>query len=66
MAKLTIPVMCYRCRGAKVLYRSALGDYAKTEFRPAELVQLAAAGALASVQCPVCTGRGVVDVLARN
>ena len=66
MAKLTVPLQCYQCDGMKVLYRSGVGDHKKTDFTLGDLVQLTTSGALNSIQCPVCTGRGVVDVLARE
>ena len=63
MARKTIPATCYHCEGATVLYRSALGDHRRTEFRVAELLEARAGQRVTDVQCPVCLGRGSVDVL---
>ena len=55
-------VVCARCRGAKELYRSALGDAAPSEFRLAELIQLVAQALIKKIVCTACAGRGTVDI----
>ena len=66
MARKTISATCYHCEGATVLYRSALGDHRRTEFRVAELLEARAGQRVTDIQCPVCQGRGSVDVLVRS
>ena len=66
MARKMISTTCYHCEGATVLYRSALGDHRRSEFRVAELLEARAGQRVTDVQCAVCQGRGNVDVLVRS
>lgn len=66
MAQLKIPATCCNCLGAKVVYTSPLGKHKRSDFRPAELLQVMAAKLVDEAQCPICKGTGTIDVLVRD
>lgn len=51
-------IPCHVCDGQKIIYRSAVGDHKRSDFRPAEFIDLTAKAALATLQCPLCLGIG--------
>ena len=62
MAQVQVPVTCYRCRGSKALYASALGDLASHELGRYELLDLLRSGAVTAKVCPVCGGQGTTSL----
>ena len=66
MARQVVQGTCYNCLGAKVIYTSALGSHKRSDFRLGELLQVLSANLVTQVQCPVCLGRGTIDILVRG